>query len=386
MHTVTFYPVGNGDTSQIVLSNGKRILFDYRHMKKTESGEGPEINLAAQLRDELKTAERSYFDVVAFTHADRDHIDNSTEFFELKHASKYQGGGRIEIRELWVPAAMILESCAPDERSDEFVIWRSEARHRLKEGKGIRVFSKPEKLKDWLTDNGLTLESRRHLITDAGQVAPGFTLATDNVEFFCHSPFIRHVDDHDEIRNGASLIFNVRFQAGPSVFDFLAVGDSEWEVLEEIVQATKFHGNPDRLAWDLFNIPHHCSYLALSDEKGAVETTPKPGVKELLLAGREGAHLVSSSYAIPDTASGREQLQPPHIQARKCYERHLRQISGGRFYVTMAEPSETKPKPLVFKLDSTGITREGSVITGAAAVFSAPAPRAGTVQSGRTVR
>lgn len=34
MHQIIFYPVGNGDTSQIVLDNGKRILFDFRHQKK----------------------------------------------------------------------------------------------------------------------------------------------------------------------------------------------------------------------------------------------------------------------------------------------------------------------------------------------------------------
>ena len=29
MHQVKFYPVGNGDCSQIVLENGTRLLFDY---------------------------------------------------------------------------------------------------------------------------------------------------------------------------------------------------------------------------------------------------------------------------------------------------------------------------------------------------------------------
>jgi hypothetical protein len=377
MHKVTFYPVGNGDTSQIELANGKRFLFDYRHLKKTENGEGPEINLAAQLRDELDKARRTDFDVVAFTHADADHIDNSTEFFELEHASKYQGKGRIGIKELWVPAAMILESCTPDQRSEEFVIWRSEARHRLKAGSGIRVFSKPEKLKDWLAENGLTVESRRALITDAGQLVPDFTLEEDGIEFFCHSPFISHVDDHDEIRNGASLIFNVRFKVGLSTFDYFAVGDSEWCVLEDIVSTTKAHGNADRLAWDLLNIPHHCSYLALSDVKGTTETTPTPLVKELLLSGKEGAHIISSSYPITDTSASRAQIQPPHVQARNCYQRYLRETDGGQFYVTMEEPSATKPKPLVFNIDSAGLTRQGSVITGIAAAVTASPPRAG---------
>ena len=45
MHTVTFYPVGNGDTSQIILENRKRILFDFNHVVKGENDKNPEINI-----------------------------------------------------------------------------------------------------------------------------------------------------------------------------------------------------------------------------------------------------------------------------------------------------------------------------------------------------
>ncbi|MDB4303719.1 hypothetical protein N9934_02895, partial [Desulfosarcina sp.] len=69
MHQVIFYPVGNGDTSQIVLNNGKRILFDYRN----QNGDGPAINLKDQLKEELISAQKDYFDIVAFTHSDNDH-------------------------------------------------------------------------------------------------------------------------------------------------------------------------------------------------------------------------------------------------------------------------------------------------------------------------
>lgn len=376
-HRIIFYPVGNGDTSQIILENGKRILMDYRHRKKTEEGEGPEINLKARLKQELKDAGRDSFDVVAFTHADTDHIENSTEFFELRHATKYQGNGRIKIDTLWVPAAMVLEMGTNGQQSSEFVIWRQEARHRLKEGKGIRVFSKPEKLKDWLEENDLTLESRRHLITDAGQLAPEFDIETDGVEFFCHSPFIKHVDDGDDLRNAASLIFNVRFRRNGTDYDYLAVGDSEWSVLEDIVTTTKTHGNMDRLAWDLYNIPHHCSYLALSDEKGEFETTPKPLVEELLLSGKEGAYIVSSSCPILDTKEGREQTQPPHIQAKKCYETYRKKTGGAKFLVTMEEPNATKPEPLEFKVDNQGLSLARAAASAASVIISKPAPRAG---------
>lgn len=376
-HKVIFYPVGNGDTSQIVLENGKRILFDFRHLKKTENGEGPEINLRDRLKDELKKANKKSFEVVAFTHGDKDHIENSTEFFELHHANKYQGEGRIKIDTLWVPASMILDTATNDDQSSEFVIWRQEARYRLKQGKGIRVFSKPEKLKNWLEQNGLTVDSRRNLITDAGKLAPDFSLENDGVEFFCHSPFIKHVDEGDDLRNEAALIFNVRFKKNGSTFDYLAVGDSKWNIVEDIVNATKFHGNEDRLAWDLYNIPHHCSYLALSDEKGDTETIPKPLIKELLQKGKDGAYLVSSSAPILDTKEGREQTQPPHIQAKKCYLRYLDEVDGTKFLVTMEEPNATKPEPLEFKIDTNGISLDRKIVSAAAIITSSPAPRAG---------
>jgi len=238
-HQVIFYPVGNGDTSQIILDNKKRLLFDFRHQNQGEDDDSPNIDLKSQLTKELSDAGRDYFDVVAFTHGDKDHISHSTEFFELRHADKYQGNGRIKIHELWVPAAMILETVSNEQQSNEFVIWRQEARYRLKKGEGIQVFSKPDKLKDWLKEQGISLESRRHLITDAGSIAKGFSLNSDNVEFFCHSPFIKHCDEGDDLRNSAALIFQVRFEVFGVQTNYFAIGDSEFDVLEDIVGITQ---------------------------------------------------------------------------------------------------------------------------------------------------
>lgn len=137
VHKVVFYPVGNGDTTQIVLSGGRRVLFDFCHRDRAEDTDTPEIDLKSRLKDELKAVDRDYFDVVAFTHADLDHIQGSTDFFELQHAEKYQGEGRIKIWELWVPAAMLLEEADKDHQQEEFVLLRQEARHRLLEGKDM---------------------------------------------------------------------------------------------------------------------------------------------------------------------------------------------------------------------------------------------------------
>lgn len=380
-HVVKFYPVGNGDTTQIILANGARILFDFCHRTNSESVEAPEIDLKSALKSELAAAGKDHFDVVAFTHADNDHIQGSTEFFVLEHAKKYHGDGRIKINELWVPAAMLLEEADNDHQMEEFVLLRQEARYRLLEGRGIRVFSQPQALMDWLAPlleaRGEKTSARDHLFVDAGTLVPGFSLASDQVEFFCHSPFIEHCDEGDIIRNRAALVFNVRFEVGGQTLDYLEVGDAAWEEVEDIVRISQYHGNDDRLRWDLFNIPHHCSYKALSDDKGLDETDPKPLVKTLLLQGRPGAYIVSCSKPVPDTPAAYSAIQPPHIQARKAYEHYLAKVAGRRFLVTMEEPNTSKPQPIVFELSHAGVSIVRSAMLGAPAILTSPAPRAG---------
>jgi hypothetical protein len=376
-HQITFYPVGNGDAVQIVLVNDRRILFDFNHISSTEEDDTPVIDLKVRLRHELKEAGRDSFDVVAFTHADRDHIQGSTEFFELWHAKKYQGEGRVKIDELWVPAAMLLEKIERDKMSDEFAILRQEARHRLLKGKGIHVFSRPPELIDWLVEQGVGEHDRDNLFVDAGTLVGGFSKEKDGVEFFCHSPFIEHCDDGDIVRNDASLVFNVRFHGEGGDCDFLQVGDTAWKTLEQIVQITLDHKNEDRLAWNLFNIPHHCSYKALSDEKGERETDPKPLVKKLLQMGKPEAYMVSSSNPIPDKKESYKSEQPPHIQARKAYEKFLADVGGRQFLVTMEKPDEERPQPLRFEVSKGGITWQRSRALGATLIANSRPPRAG---------
>jgi hypothetical protein len=383
-HFVKFYGVANGDTAQVVLHNGRRVLFDFCHRDNAEDPDTPAIDLKAELKKELKDAGRDYFDVVAFTHADEDHIQGSTEFFELQYAKIYQGDDRIKIKELWVPAAMLLEEADNDHQKREYVLLRQEARYRLLAGKDILVFSKPEALKAWLEPKlkelGESADARDHLFVDAGTLVPGFSLARDGVEFFCHSPFIKHCDDGtDIVRNSASLVFNVRFDADGQRYDFLQFGDSCAEDIEDIVCTTLYHKNGDRLAWNLFNIPHHCSYLALNDDggKGESETEPKKLVKHLLLQGKPDAYIVSSSKPIPDTKEAYEETQPPHIQARKTYERYLREVKGRKFLVTMEEPNAQKPEPLVFEISRGGISWKKTTSIGAPALVRSSPPRAG---------
>lgn len=374
MPTLTFHPLGNADCCRIDLVGGQKLLFDYADARCADDPKDKRIDLPTELRKDLGLAQRDYYDVVAFTHLDDDHICGATGFFELLHAAAYQGPGRVKIRELWVPAFVITEvGC-----SDEAKIIQAEARHRLKKGTGIRVFSRPGKLEQWLKDNGLTLESRKHLITDAGQVVPGFTKENEGVEFFVHSPFASRQNDGTFVdRNTNCLVLQATFLAEGKESKFLLAADSTYDVLTEIINITKGKKREERLEWDVFKLPHHCSYLSLGPERGADKTVPVPEVKWLFeTQGRSGGTIVSTSWPIPAKGSAADDDQPPHRQAA-AYYRDVKSKLVGEFIVTMEHPSAAAPSLLVIKIDYWGARVERLNRTVGGGAIATPAPRAG---------
>src|SRR5205823_661857 len=115
MHILTFFPLGNADCCKIDLEGGQKILFDYANVRNGQDEYDLRTDLPTVLKADLKAANRDYYDVVAFTHLDDDHIHGATEFFWLEHDEKYQGDGRIRINEMWVPAAVIVEDTDKEE-------------------------------------------------------------------------------------------------------------------------------------------------------------------------------------------------------------------------------------------------------------------------------
>jgi hypothetical protein len=106
------------------------------------------------------------------------------------------------------------------------------------------------------------------------------------------------------------------------------------------------------------------------------ETEPADKVAELLEHGQPDAYLVSSSDPIGSDADAYAQQQPPHVQAKNTYVKYLERVGGRRFLVTMEEPSEMRPQPIVFEISPSGC-KLTPAITGSATIISSPAPRAG---------
>ncbi len=376
MHKITIFPLGNADCCQIDLQCGKTILFDYADTRDSNDKADLRCDLPKELRDALQQRERDYYDVVAFTHLDRDHFGGATNFFYLEHAEKYQKGDRTKMRVMWVPAGFLTEQGPDDE---EARILQREARHRFKGGRGIRVFSRPERLKEWCDKNGISLADRLSLITDAGKIAPEFSLAQDGVEFFVHSPFaVRQDENTVEDRNGDSIVVQATFEVDEVKTKALLMADSPHEALSEIVSVTRKKGNDTRLEWDIVKLPHHSSYLSLGPEKGEDKTKPVENVAWLYEKQRQyGGIIVSTSKPIPVKGSTEdEDPQPPHRQAANYYKEILAEVVG-QYIVTMEHPTKESPKPVIIEIGTDKATVKKRSISAAYVATSRPAPRAG---------
>ncbi len=378
MPRITFYPLSNADTILIDLANGKKVLFDYAHMQ-SDNEEDKRIDLREALWRDLKETKRAGYDIFAVTHLDNDHTAKADEFFYLDHAKKYQKSERATIGTLWIPAGVIVEN--QNDLNPGGRALQAEARYRLIQGYGIRIFSRPQLLKGWLEAHGIRLADREHLITDAGNVAPGLSLSTDGVEFFVHSPFAWRQDEDDVIdRNGNSLVMQATFSVNGALTRTLLGSDVDHEALSLIVKTTQRHKRESRLLWDIFKLPHHCSYLTLGPERGIDVTDPVMEVRWLFeKQAQRGCIIVSTSEPIPQKGSAEdESTQPPHRQAAIYYTNLVEQDGrDGEFKVTMQHPKASAPKPLIIEIDSLGHRVKKEQIIGAAAAASTSAPRAG---------
>ena len=305
------------------------------------------------------------FDVVVFSHALDDHVKGAKDFFWFDYAKAYQGDNRATIKELWVSSAFVLDSNVCE---DARVI-RQEARHRLKEGYGIKVFAEPDSLNQWIEDNELVKEDVEDSIIHAGTLLKNVDHDLgDELEIFVHAPFSEDSEDSED-RNEPSIVLQLRLINGNRISKILITGDITHEILDKIVKRSENAGNCNYLNWDIYDIPHHCSHTGLSDECGDEITDTTDDIKRLLSHyAQQKAVMIASCRAFNDV--GENDNQPPHYQARNAYKKY----SGKRFIATMEYPNENRPKPIVYEIDSFGINEKVNTVN---PIVSSPAPRAG---------
>lgn len=372
MAKLLFYPVGNGDSTLIHLADDRLLLVDFNNWSADAADDG-RVSLDEELRGYLANQNRDCLDVVAFSHADVDHVQGAEDFFWLECAPEYQDDDRVRIDELIVPASLVLETGL--EGSAKAI--HDEAQHRLRCGTGIRVCGEPERLETWLDREGIDPSSRTDLITRAGQCLPGFDRYHGQVEIFVHSPFSFQMEDEDAPRNANCIVWHLTLYEDGRELRCMLGADADHQNWADILYITMKNGNEDRLYWDLFRTSHHCSYLALSAEKGEEETVPREEVAGLFELGTDNCLLIASSHAIPTEDTD----QPPHRQAAAFYRKTAREKGDGdNFVVTMEWPPKSdKRSPVIVETSPFGfeLVKTLATVGGPETVLHRPSTRVG---------
>jgi hypothetical protein len=349
---ITYFPVGNGDTVLIQLSDQTSILVDCNvtedsRDKSIETRYDVHSHLLAVLQKD--NGDIPHLGAFILTHPDEDHCRGFGETFYIGPPSDYtdsdEENGLIIVDELWFAPGIfsphdgrLCESAKTflKEAKRRIKLFKSEDPDRNKPGNRIRVIG--------YSDNE-NLEGLEDVITVPGTpicLINGKSIA--DFSFFVHAPFRKDTDSKWSERNDTSIVLQAKFDVDGVRNAGLAFlgGDAGWPIWEDILDRSE----EKDLRWDLFLAPHHCSWTFFNDTPYEENRSPREKPLELLSKGMEGSMVVASCKPIKDDGDN-----PPHFSAK---EQYVKAVGRNNFFVTMEHPSQTNPRPLRFEMSRNG--------------------------------
>lgn len=375
-HIIKYYPVGNADCTLIKLDNGKTILVDCQILADLTDGHGKQImfDVKEDLLSELKkdSLERPFVDLFISTHPHDDHCKGFAENFyhgDVADYDKDKNKNEIIIEELWItPRGLNNGLSAPAEDI------RKEAKRRRKLYDDDANFygSKGNYLRIIGYDKDKEFD-RRYCYVPGKLVTTVHEASLSWLEMFIHAPFKEDVETSKKYddKNATSVVVQFGFKIdGYTGYKsrVLMGGDAEHEIWQHILDNNT---DEEKLKWNIFLAPHHCSWSFFnnSDNKNEI----KPSAEDILNKQiGNSAHIIASSNEIKN-----DNNNPPCYEAKQQYIKKLK--SGSSRFLNTATHSKVGniPQPIVFKIDEYGKTlKENATVAGATSI-SNPAPRAG---------
>lgn len=375
-HIIKYYPVGNADCTLIKLDNGKTIIVDCQILADLTDGKGKQVSfdVKADLLKELKIDKnnRPFVDLFISTHPHDDHCKGFEGNFYHGDVADYddeKNKDQIIIQELWItPRGM------KDKLADTTVEIRKEAKRRRKlfdddpdfagsYGNYLRIIGYDED-KEF---------DKRYCYVPGTLVTSVHGSSFTWLEIFVHAPFKVDVETskrYDD-KNATSIVVQFSFKVeGNNGIKSRALmgGDAEYEIWQHILDNNT---DDEKLKWNIFLSPHHCSWSFFNDPENKKEILPSA---QAILDKQIGnsAHIVASSNEIKD-----DDNNPPCYQAKQQYIKNLK--AGSKHFLNTATHSKIGgvPQPIVFIISENGKRlKDSSPIAGAFSI-SNPAPRAG---------
>ena len=305
---LVFWPVGNGDSTTIVVNDETILHIDLNHLEKSDDDEDPSWAVIDELIDHLPELDgQPYLAAFALTHPDQDHCRGFGELIK-----------DVDIGELWFTPRIFREYS--EDLCDDAKAFKKEAERRIKEtieaqgdpgaGNRVRVIGYSDILKEdafkGFPEELLTVPGNELTVIDEKDVSETFRA-------FVHAPF---KDDDAGERNDTSLGLQVTLREGNQELRVLLLGDLSYPIIKRIF---KFSEDKD-LGWNVLLAPHHCSKSVMywKDEDDEEEQLKTHIVDDLEHAALDPNRVVSSSNPVP--SSNQPGDNPPHAKAKTQYE------------------------------------------------------------------
>lgn len=296
-----------------------------------------------------KRDKKPYLSVFVLTHPDKDHC---LGFKELRE--------KVSIGEIWFTPRIFFEH--KGDLCDDAQDFVKEAKRRVNKtiekkgdvGTGDRVriigystLLEEDEYKGFPTD----------LLTRPGNSITGFDGEdrSDSFDAFVHAPF--KDDEGARERNETSVGLRVEVKDGKHSGQALLLGDLSYPSVRRVFDETKKHNNDDKLNWDVFLAPHHCSKSVMYwKDEGEAEATLKQDILDDIEAAAEKiGFIISSCDPIP--AKNESGDNPPHAKAKQRYE----EIAPNGFLCTGEHPNNKQPEPIVFAVTPEGFVYKAPV-------------------------
>ena len=354
-HKITFFPVGNGDTTLITLSDSTSILIDTNITKDADDEDVEErYDVKTYLTEVLSKKDNVYhLDSFILTHPDIDHCRGISKHFyfgdpdQIKKSDKEEQ--KILIDELWF-APRIFNEYKKDLNEDaknfrkeaerRIKLYKDGSKNRSKAGNRIRVIGYSDNPElDGLDDVLSIPGSEINLIN--GDLKKDF-------RFFILAPLKANSDDEEAGRNECSIVLQAKFDVKEKrdAGIVLIGGDSSCDIWLEILEKNYIKD----LAFDIFLAPHHCSWYFFSNESYDDNSEPNEEVVEMVSGGKDGCYIIASCKKIENNDD-----DPPNYYASEIY---IDTLGNENFICTSCYPTEEEPKPLIFSFTENGPVKE----------------------------
>lgn len=340
-----FWPVGTGDSSTVGIKPDETVMqIDLHHLSKSDDDDDPHCAIVDELVESLpKKDGKPFLAVFALTHPDKDHINGFSDLLD-----------KVTIGEIWHTPRIFREY--KKDLCDDAVAFKDEVSRRrdltIKKNGDVAIGDMVR-----VIGHDVIFESGDYKdFPEYWRSYPGNTIieinnesVEDDFTAFVHAPF---KDDSATERNNTSLALQIVLKESDATAKALFFGDREYPTIKQIFDKTKEKDRTYYLEWDVMLSSHHCSKKTMywKGEDDDDEKLKKDIMDDFKSYKLDGGYIIASSES---DFSDEEGKNPPHLKARKRYEEI---VDSGHFLCIHEHPDKKKPTPIIFELDSDGLS------------------------------